>query len=71
MTISITTVCKRLLYSLVVIILLLTFALVSLAISARFSDGPSVIFAGGTLESGELVTGPEPDWSFARDINFN
>ena len=70
MTISITTVCKRLLYALFVIILLLTFALVSLAISARFSDGPSVIFAGGILESGELVTGPEPDWSFARDINL-
>ena len=40
-----------------------------LAIVARFSDGPIAIFAGGPLESGELATGPEPDWSFARDID--
>jgi len=42
---------------------------VLLAIVARFSDGPIAIFAGGPLESGELATGPEPDWSFARDID--
>ena len=53
-----------------VILLLLIFAISALAISARFSDGPSVIFAGGPLETGELVTGPEPDWSFARNINL-
>ena len=40
-----------------------------LAIAARFSDGPIAILPGGPLESGELVTGPEPDWSFARDID--
>ncbi len=40
----------------------------ALAVSARFSDGPSVIFAGGPLESGELVTGWEPDWSFLEDV---
>ncbi len=43
-------------------------ALGALAISARSSDGPSVIFRGGVLESGELVTDWESDWSFARDI---
>ena len=37
-------------------------------IGARFADGPIAIFAGGAFTSGELVTGPEPDWSFARDI---
>jgi hypothetical protein len=37
-------------------------------IGARFADGPVAIFAGGPFTSGELVTGPEPDWSFARDI---
>lgn len=51
-----------------VILLLFLFAISALAISARFSDGPSVIFAGGRLETGELITGSEPDWSFARDI---
>ncbi len=40
-----------------------------LAIVARFSDGPIAILPGGPMESGELVTGPEPDWSFARDID--
>lgn len=37
-------------------------------IGARFADGPIAIIAGGPFTSGELVTGPEPDWSFAHDI---
>ena len=37
-------------------------------IGARFADGPVAILAGGPFTSGELVTGPEPDWSFVRDI---
>jgi hypothetical protein len=37
-------------------------------IGARFADGPVAIIAGGPFTSGELVTGPEPDWSFAHDI---
>ena len=40
----------------------------ALAIGARFADGPFAIIPGGPLEAGELVTGPEPDWTFARDI---
>jgi hypothetical protein len=40
----------------------------ALAVSARLGDGPSVVFSGGPLVAGELVTGPEPDWSFARNI---
>jgi hypothetical protein len=39
-----------------------------LLIGARFADGPVAIVAGGPFESGELVTGPEPDWSFVHDI---
>jgi len=37
-------------------------------VGARFADGPVAIIAGGPFTSGELVTGPEPDWSFAHDI---
>ena len=37
-------------------------------IAARFHDGPLGIIAGGPLVKGELVTGPEPDWTFAHDI---
>ncbi len=40
----------------------------ALAISSRTSDGPSVIFSGGPLESGELVTDWESDWSFVRGV---
>lgn len=39
-----------------------------LVLAARFGDGPTAILPGGPLESGELYTGPEPDWTFARDI---
>lgn len=46
--------------------LALLFALAVFA--ARFADGPTGILPGGPLRAGELHTGPEPDWSFARDI---
>ena len=42
--------------------------IVALIIGARFGDGPIAIIPGGPLEAGELVSGPEPDWTFARDI---
>lgn len=53
----------------------IVFGLVGIAIGARLSDGPFdtlpfALFQGGPLHSGELVTGPEPDWSFARDIEL-
>ena len=43
-------------------------SVVALVIGARFGDGPIAILPGGPLEAGELVTGAEPDWTFARDI---
>ena len=43
-------------------------SVVALVIGARFGDGPIAIIPGGRLEAGELVTGAEPDWTFARDI---
>jgi len=39
-----------------------------LVVAARFADGPIAIIAGGPFTSGELVTGPEPDWSFVREV---
>jgi hypothetical protein len=39
-----------------------------LLVGARLADGPIAIVAGGPFTSGELVTGPEPDWSFVRDV---
>jgi len=43
-------------------------SIAGLAIGARFHDGPIAIFPGGPFESGELVSGPEPDWSFVHDV---
>lgn len=42
-------------------------ALVLLVAFARFGDGPIAIVPGGPLEAGELYSGVEPDWTFARD----
>jgi hypothetical protein len=42
--------------------------LVVTGVVARFSDGPIALFPGGELRAGELYQGPEPDWTFARDI---
>jgi len=53
-----------------VLVLIPVLALSALAISARASDGPSVVFSGGPLVAGALATGPEPDWSFARDVRI-
>jgi hypothetical protein len=39
-----------------------------LLVGARFADGPIAVIAGGPFKSGELVGGPEPDWSFVRDV---
>ena len=41
---------------------------VVLAFAARFGDGPTFVFPGGPLESGELVGEPVADWSFAADV---
>ena len=38
-----------------------------LLFGARFADGPIGIIAGGQFTNGDMVSGPEPDWSFVRD----
>jgi hypothetical protein len=50
------------------IVLGIVVAFAVLLIGARFADGPVAIIAGGAFTSGERVTGPEPDWSFAHDL---
>ena len=51
-----------------VLLVLLLVLLGALLVGARFADGPIAIIAGGPFTSGELVSGPEPDWSFVRDV---
>ncbi len=46
----------------------LAVAVAALLVGARFADGPIGIVAGGPFQSGEVVAGPDPDWSFAHDL---
>ena len=43
-------------------------AVLTLRFQHRNADGPSILFPGGEMTSGELHNGPEPDWSFTDDI---
>jgi len=44
-------------------------ALATMSFENRNNDGPSIIFPGGELISGELYFGPEPDWSFTDQVS--
>jgi len=43
-------------------------AVTTAAMKQRFADGPNRVFSGGPLQSGELYTGSEPDWSFVSEV---
>ena len=51
-----------------ILILIPAVAIATLRFDNRNADGPSILFPGGELVSGELHTGPEPDWSFTDGI---
>ncbi len=51
-----------------VLVLLLLTTIVTLRMKNSGADGPSVLFPGGELVSGELHTGADPDWSFTDDV---
>ncbi|MEQ8859075.1 MAG: hypothetical protein RIC56_10530 [Pseudomonadales bacterium] len=50
------------------LVLLLAATLVTLKLKYQSADGPSVLFPGGRLVSGELHTGADPDWRFTDDV---
>lgn len=50
------------------VVLLLAATIVTLKLKHQNADGPSILFPGGELVSGELHTGAEPDWGFTDDI---
>lgn len=54
---------------LAILVALVVIAIGAVLVGARFHDGPLGIIAGGPFVKGEPVTGPEPDWTFAHDIN--
>ena len=47
-----------------ILLLIPAVAMATLRFDNRSADGPSILFPGGELVSGDLYTGPEPDWSF-------
>ena len=51
-----------------VLALLLGLTLLTLRLMYKDGDGPSRLFPGGALVSGELHSGAEPDWSFTDDV---
>lgn len=52
-----------------ILVLVPVVAMATLSYESRNNDGPSIIFPGGELVSGELYSGPEPDWSFTDQIS--
>ena len=44
-------------------------AMATLRFENRNDDGPSIVFPGGALVTGELYQGPEPDWRFTDAIS--
>jgi len=51
-----------------ILVLIPLVAISTLAYKNQEADGPTILFPGGRLVSGSLHTGPEPDWSFADNI---
>jgi hypothetical protein len=51
-----------------IIVLIFAVTLITLKVDNQNADGPSILFPGGKLVSGELHTGAEPDWSFTDDV---
>jgi hypothetical protein len=62
------TLAKKLLIALGILLLIPVVAIGTLLVASGYSDSASRVFGGGELVGGELVTGPEPDWSFVHDL---
>jgi hypothetical protein len=51
-----------------ILVLVPAVAMATMRFENRSADGPSILFPGGEMTTGELHTGAEPDWSFTDDI---
>ena len=59
----------RIILQIIGIVLLISMVtVVTLKMDNMGADGPSILFPGGELVSGELHTGSEPDWRFTDDV---
>ena len=51
-----------------IVVLFAAVTMITLKIDNMDADGPSILFPGGELVTGELHSGPDPDWRFTDDI---
>ncbi|MGK0221224.1 MAG: hypothetical protein ACI9ON_000459 [Limisphaerales bacterium] len=51
-----------------ILILILGVTIITLRWDNRDADGPSILFPGGQLVSGDLHAGTDPDWAFTDDV---
>jgi hypothetical protein len=51
-----------------IIVLIPAVTFITLKLDNRNADGPSILFPGGELVSGELHTGADPDWGFTDEV---
>jgi len=51
-----------------IVVLIGVVTIVTLKIDNMDADGPSILFPGGELVTGELHSGPDPDWRFTDDV---
>ncbi|MDP6972739.1 MAG: hypothetical protein QF921_14740 [Pseudomonadales bacterium] len=49
-------------------VLVAVLAIGAVLLAAPYSDGPVAMIPGGALQSGELITDPVGDWSFAHQV---
>ncbi len=50
-----------------VVVLIGAVTIITLKIDNMNADGPSILFPGGELVTGDLHSGPDPDWGFTDD----
>ena len=50
-----------------IVVLIGAVTIITLKIDNMNADGPSILFPGGELATGELHSGPDPDWRFTDD----
>ncbi len=59
---------KRIIIVALCLLLIPVTAVATAGAKQRFADGPNRVFSGGPLISGDLHTGPDPDWSFVSEV---
>lgn len=62
------TLARKILVTVGVLVLIPLVAVGTLLAASGYADPPSRYFGGGALAYGEMHTGPEPDWTFVRDM---